>query len=75
MKTSCNRQELYGKKSKFILQISDVLSSLTLPETIYGFTHAKLERPCSTAVFVAQLVDPSCFLVVEAIAARPKSSG
>lgn len=37
--------------------------------------HLGSHRPCSTAVFVSQLVDPSWFVEVEAIAARPKSSG
>jgi enamine deaminase RidA (YjgF/YER057c/UK114 family) len=33
--------------------------------------HLGSHRPCSTAVYVSQLVDPAWFVEVEAIAARP----
>lgn len=33
--------------------------------------HLGSHRPCSTAVFVSELVDPSWFVEIEAIAARP----
>ncbi len=35
--------------------------------------HLGSHRPCSTAVFVSQLVDPAWFVEVEAIAARPNA--
>jgi len=33
--------------------------------------HLGSHRPCSTAVFVSQLVDPAWYVEIEAIAARP----
>jgi len=36
--------------------------------------HLGAHRPASTAVFVSQLVDPSWFVEVEAIAARPQDA-
>ena len=36
--------------------------------------HLGAHRPCSTAVFVSQLVDPAWFVEVEAVAVRPARS-